>query len=216
VIVFGGVAWMIRGTEGGGSLGALMFCGALLTWLSFSEALLHAAQALGRNAGFIRSMDVPGYVFVAESMVTSLLGSLVTLSLLVTGVVIALNAVPRGALLAVVALLLFHLFALGLALALAPMNVLLPDVAEILRSGLHLWLWTMPIVYSESRIPEVWRFVLDFNPPWVFVRSIRDLVTDSGSVPGLAWATMAGTALGSLWVGSSLGKRLEPSVRDVL
>ena len=215
VVVFGGVAWVIRGSSGG-TLGGLVLCCALLPWLSFSEAVLQSSQAILRNSGFMRTMSISAAVFVAESALVSLLGMFVTLGLLIVAVISVQGTVRPEIALACVAVVLLHAFAFGLALALSAMTVLLPDVSEMLRSVLHLWMWTMPIVYSKGRTPSAWAWTFDFNPPWIFIRSIRDLLVGGAPVSLGEWAGMVGCAALAIGLGLTVQRRLDSSVRDLL
>ena len=63
-------------------------------------------------------------------------------------------------------LLALQLLAFGMALALAHLRALFPDVEQILQAVMPLWMWTLPIIYPETVIPLSLRSWLWLNPPY--------------------------------------------------
>jgi len=112
--------------------------------------------------------------------------------------------------------LLLQALALGLALSLANLRVFFPDIGEVLRALLQLWQWTMPIVYPEAFLPQTIQSWLIFNPPYVFIQSIRTLFLEQ-QLPGWpAWGMMLGWVLLFTGIGTLILRKLHVELRDSL
>jgi len=63
-------------------------------------------------------------------------------------------------------LLVLHLtlLALGLGLWLSALNVRYRDIGTALPVLLQLWMFTSPIIYPASLVPQQWQWVYELNP----------------------------------------------------
>lgn len=216
IAIYGLLASVLFPRPGDAGTRALWHCAGLLVWFSFSEGLVRGSLSVVRLASHIRSSPTPIPVFVAQSAVASFLGLVVTLVLLQGGVILVLDSWRVDALLLMIpAAILLHSMAFGLCLALASLRALLPDVGEILRSFLQVWMWSLPLVYEASLLPARWRELLPVNPPFVYVDSLRRLVMGGDLALG-DWALMVGWAAVTVALGLGLARNLEDDVRDAL
>lgn len=216
ILIYGALAGVLFPRPETRGANALWLCAGLLVWLSFSEGLVRGSQSIVRLAAHIRSSGRPIPAFVAQGALASFLGLLLTLLLLQLAGFFVTGAARVASLPGVVAAaFLLHTMAFGMSLALASLRALLPDVGEILRSLLQVWMWSIPVVYEVSRLPPRWQALLPANPPFVYVESLRRLTLGS-DVGAAEWAWMAGWA--GLWVavGLAVARALENDVRDVL
>jgi ABC-type polysaccharide/polyol phosphate export permease len=200
----------------GGAYATYLLAG-LFPWQAFSEAVVRGSQALGQNAGMLRSLPVPGEAFIVQSALTSLATMQITLLLLMPIAWFAGHAPAWAWLwLPVIGTALIAL-GFGLSLALAHLRVLLPDVGEVLRFFMQMWMWSMPIIYPVAMAQragiEPW---LPLNPPYVFLRSLREaLIEGHGPNAGTLLVMGAWTAL-ALLGGALVTRLLRREARDWL
>jgi lipopolysaccharide transport system permease protein len=71
------------------------------------------------------------------------------------------------------------LFAMGLGLFLATINVFYRDVEQGTNVILQFWFWLTPIVYAESALPEFARRILAWNPMWPVVRATQSIFVEN-------------------------------------
>jgi ABC-type polysaccharide/polyol phosphate export permease len=93
-------------------------------------------------------------------------------------------------------MLLLTLFATGLALGLAAVNVYFRDLGYLWQIFTQVWFFATPIVYTEStltgRVPAAVETILQWNPMAVFARGFRRSMYD-GRFPG--WDNLGACAL---------------------
>jgi lipopolysaccharide transport system permease protein len=192
----------------------LYLCLGLIPWLSFTESLLHGSDAIPQHRLYLRRISLPPEIFVAKNVMSASAGLGISVVLvLLLSLLFGQQPTWSWTLVPVIALL-FQLLAFGMALTLATLRVLVHDVGELLRAILHLWTWTLPIVYPESLVPEQIQPFLLFNPPYAFIRSIRAAVLE-GTAPSIElWASMLGWVTVTLLLGAVVMKRSRSRIKD--
>ncbi len=195
---------------------ALYLTSGLLPWRTFADAIFQGSNAFSQNATYLKRLAIPTEIFVAKVALTSLF--LLGLYLIF---MIPLSFVFGGQLgfsiilLPVLAIFL-HGFALGIELVLANLQVLFPDIRQILQFLVPLWSWTMPIIYPEQIIPSNLKPFLYFNPPYPFLESIRNIILYNRFPPIFVWIVMGIWTLLFLSFGSWVNYQLKDEVRDVI
>lgn len=132
-------------------------------------------NAILSNAGFIRSIYVPKYIFVLSRVVEAmvdLLFSLVALFLVMifTGAPFTLNLLALPIL-----LILAFMFALGFSFVLATYGTFLRDLHHLYNIFTTLWMWLSTIFYPLSIVPSAYRFVFDLNPAIHYINIMRSI-----------------------------------------
>ena len=194
----------------------LYLTSGLLVWRSFSETVRQGSNAFVANSRYLKRLSIPSEIFVARIALSSLF-MLFIYYILVMPVNLVLGNVPGPQILLLPVLLIFsQLLALGMALILANLRPLFPDVGEIVQAILPLWFWGLPIIYPETVLPEHLRPLFYLNPPYAFLKSVRGLILES-RVPSLPiWGIMAGWLVLFLWAGAGVNRKLRSEVREVI
>ena len=194
----------------------LYLCSGFFPWLAFMECVLRGGQAFIEHSSLLKKLAIPEEVFVAQAALSSTLGLMISLVLLLLAAVV-LGFAPRPEwLLVPVVALLFQAFGFGLGLVLSCLNLFFRDLAALLPILFQIWMWSTPVVYTEAILPAAYRSALAFNPAWPFIRSFHALVV-YGTTPGaVEWLPMAAWAAGALLLGGLLVRRLRPEIRDVV
>lgn len=139
-------------------------------------------NAILANAGYIRAIYIPKYIFVLAIVVenfVSLLFSLTALVLvmIVTGVPFTFNLLLLPLLFA-----LMFMFALGFSLFLATYGTFLRDLQHLYGIFTTLWMWVSAIFYPMSIIPSSYRFLFDLNPALHYISILRSICWE-GTMP---------------------------------
>lgn len=189
---------------------------ALWPWIMFSEAVQRGMASITANAGLIRKVALPNQLFVYASVIACyvihLAGFLGVLAILAAmGENIRLAGVP----IAMVLLVPYMLFAMGIALILAALQTLLKDVEHGTSIVLVIVFYATPVLYPLSFVPEAWRGALRWNPLAYLSERLREVLIVEPALNAGDLAVAAASVvvlLGGLWI----FKRLSPYFEDFL
>jgi lipopolysaccharide transport system permease protein len=152
------------------------FC-ALLPWQLFAQALSESSNSLVANERLITKVYFPRLVVPLSAV----LGGLVDFAIAFV-VLLAMMAyygiTPHLAVLALPLLVLLAVMtAFGVGLWLSALNVQYRDVRYTLTFLTQFWMFSTPIAYPSSIVPERWRSLYGLNPM-------------AGVVEGFRWALL--------------------------
>lgn len=158
-----------------------LLCGQLI-FNFISGSGRQGLNAILGNAGFIRSIYVPKYIFVVSRVVEAmvdLLFSLVALFLVMifTGAPFTFNLLALPVL-----LVLAFMFALGFSFVLATYGTFLRDLHYLYNIFANLWMWLSALYYPITIIPTTYRFIFDLNPAIHYINIMRSICYD-GTMP---------------------------------
>jgi lipopolysaccharide transport system permease protein len=166
---------------------------ALLPWLFVSRLISEGASCIASNGGLISKIYFPRLVLPAV-----VAGSLLVDLLVGFAVALAAMAVfgyfpgPQ-----ILALPFFIIFAaatgLAAALIIAPFDVHYRDIRMIIPFLLQIVMFTSPIFYSATVVPERFRWLFDLNPIAVLATGVRWSMLSHGPPPDFATTMGSGT-----------------------
>lgn len=150
---------------------------ALLPWQLFSNSLTESGNSLVANQQLIKKVYFPRLVIPIAAILAGLVDFAIAFVVLL-GMMFYYGIVPTGA---IITLPLFILFALTTALAvglwLSALNVEYRDIRYTIPFLTQFWLFTTPVAYPSSLVPEPWRAFYGLNPM-------------AGVVEGFRWALL--------------------------
>lgn len=150
-----------------------------------SEATSAALISIISSAQLIKKVYVPKYIFPVEKTLFSFVNMLFSLIAIVIIMVITPNTQWHWTLVLFPIPLIYALvFAIGLGLILASVNVFFRDVGHLYSVWLTAWTYLTPIIYTIGMLPENLRWLMKINPLYHYVTYFRMLVMD-GNVPAL-------------------------------
>lgn len=212
-----GYVFKQRGT-GGNSPGYVpVLVMGLWPWNAFAESLSHATTSIQSNAALIGKVALPREILVFSAVSATFLLQAIGFCAIAT--VLRLFGVPIHMLALPLALLVFaqlFLFALGVGLIFAAVQVFVRDLSTALPQILMMWMFCSPVLYSPQVLPKRVQSWLDWNPITHYTESFRAILLGYGNV------TMAGTlaslalAIGLLAIGYRVFRRLNPHFEDFL
>lgn len=181
----------------------------LIFWNFFATSTSQIIGSVVEAGGILKSIPVPPILFPISSLmaaVFNLLISLIPFSVLM----IAFGNVPNlNSFLLLPVVFLYACFILGLSMVMAALNVYLRDIGMLWSSLLPAILYLTPIAYPVTLIPEKWRWLMNFNPLFHYIDSIRSILYSSMAPSISAFIIMLAISGFSLLAGIGIFKKIE-------
>jgi lipopolysaccharide transport system permease protein len=173
----------VPGLEGGTYLVFLAL--GFWPWFAFSEALVRGCTAITEHAALADKVALPRALPVLSAVITAFglhaVGyALVLLALLCFGVPLDWRQLPF----ALLHWLPLLAIAVGLALALASVQVFIRDLAQSVGFLVTLWFFLTPIIYAPEVVPPRFAQWLALNPVTGIVDAQRALLPGLAGMPG--------------------------------
>ena len=168
----------------------------------FSEACGMTLTSILGNASLITKVYMPKYIYP----LTRTLSSAVNLSIsLLPAMIVCLATGVRLQKSVVLSLYFFAcviVFSLGLGMLLATSMVFFRDTQFLWGVLNMMWMYATPIFYPETILPDNLKFVLQINPLYHFLKSIRMCILEGLSPEPAVYVQCLMIALGMLLVGA--------------
>jgi len=146
---------------------------ALLPWNYFAHALSQSGESLVREQRLITKVYFPRVIIPLTPMFSGLVDFAIAFSVLI-GMMVWYNIKPTIGILALpLWILLAMMTALAVGLWLSALNVKYRDVRYTIPFLTQLWLFSTPIAYPASIVPEKWRMIYGLNPMAGVVEGFR-------------------------------------------
>ena len=188
----------------------------LVPWTFFAHGLSQSSNSIVANANLIRKVYFPRLAIpiatVLSGGVDFILAFVVLLGLMFYfGIVPSINVawLPLFLLLALVT-------SLGVGLWLSAMNVQFRDVRYAVPFLTQFWLFSTPIAYPSSLLPEPWRTLYGINPMAGVVEGFRWALLETHETPGPLIIISTLAALAILVSGAYYFRRMEKIFADVV
>ncbi|MDO7881123.1 ABC transporter permease [Salinibacterium soli] len=218
-----------KGDPSGLNIFALWLLCGLLPWLFFSNVLSLGVSSLVSNAALIQKVYFSRVVLPLSQVAARAFTWLFEMGVLVVALAIVGSFVWPWLPLVLVVMLLLALFAAGVALALAVMNVYFRDTEHFLTIILQIWMYLTPIIYPISLVetqshnvggifgtPITVLDLYSLNPMVHFVQVFRELLYDNRWPSGDAMLACVLWAIGSFTLGLIIFRRNEKGLAEAL
>ena len=204
---------ILRFESGGIPYPLFIFVG-LLPWLFFSGAVSSATDSVVGASNLVTKVYFPREILPTAAVFTKVVDLGAGLIIL-AALMVYFGHPPEWTAFWVPILFLIHfLFALGLSLPLAALNLFFHDVRYLVGVVLTLWFYLTPVIYPMEIVPESYRVIYDLNPNALMINAYRRVLLE-GVSPGLD-RLLLGLTIGvcTFIVGYYLFKRMEPGFAD--
>jgi len=188
----------------------------MLPWLAFSEAVGRAPSVVMEHASFVKKLVFPLEILPLNLVISGLFSEFFGLLIFVGGLLITGRDVTLTALWLPLILVPQILFTTGMSWFLAGLGVIFRDLGQLMGFILTVWMFTTPIFYPETSLPQDYLWVFDKNPIFVLVDSYRAVLLEDSAPP---WAPLAWLTAGSAVVfvaGHAWFYKLKKSFADIL
>ncbi|GGI46252.1 transport permease protein [Paenibacillus marchantiophytorum] len=195
---------------------AIYLCAGLIPWISFSDIIVRGSNVFLANSTYLKKLAIPEYIFMLQISLTSTIILFISMGLLFFIVMILGQTVTLLWFLTPIILLMFIIFATGIAFIFASINVFFKDVGQFLVSFIQIWMWLTPIVYIKELLPYNFINIINYNPVYYFIDSLQQIIVYS-KFPVLSnWTIMIVVTFFSFVLGILVLKILRSEIRDVI
>lgn len=158
-----------------------LLCGQLM-FNFISGSGRNGLNAIIGNAGYIRIVYIPKYIFVLSRVIVAFVDLLFSLIALVIVMFFSGAPITWNLLALPVLFVLAFMFALGWAFIFATYGTFLRDLQHLYGVFSMLWMWLSAIFYPLSIVPVTYRFLFDLNPALHYITIMR-AICQEGVMP---------------------------------
>lgn len=188
---------------------------AIIPWTYMSQSMTQSSQSLVQGQNMLGKIYFPRLIFPLTPILARLLDFGISLTILV-GIIVYYRVAPTWNLLFLPLFLVFMIsISLAVGLWLSAMAIRFRDVKFAIGFVLRMLMYTAPIVYSASAIPQKYRLVYSLNPIVGVIEGFRACLLGTSMpwqyiYPGFIIATLL------LITGALYFKRMEGVFVDVI
>lgn len=168
----------------------------------FTESCGMALTSILGNASLITKVYVPKYIYPLTRVISSLVNLAISLIPLILVCLVTGVQFQKSAVLALFFLLCLVIFCLGFGLMLSTSMVFFRDTQFLWGVLNMMWMYATPIFYPETILPEEFRFVLQINPLYHFLKNARICILDGLSPEPAVYIQCFLIALAMLLIGA--------------
>jgi ABC-2 type transport system permease protein len=147
----------------------------ILMWNATSAALTVGTQSIVSNAGLLKKVRLPVWIFPMVSVCSSLTNFALAMIPYIIFFAFVAARLPNQLELLPIVLLTFFFFLFGLTLILSSLNVFFRDVGHVLEPVMMIAFYATPIIYDRKQgpIPDPVKALLELNPFAHFADAFR-------------------------------------------
>ena len=187
----------------------------LVPWTFFANSVSLSGNSVVTNAGLITKVYFPRMMVPAAAVLAGLVDFALAFVVLIGLMFYYGVGLTANILMLPVLVVLTALFALGVGMWLAALNVKYRDVRFVLPFLIQIWLFVSSVIIPSSAVPERWRWLLALNPMSGIIEGYRAaLLGRAFDWPTLA--TAAAITLGVLVYSAYTFRRMEKSFADII
>jgi len=158
----------------------LFIFSGVLPWTFFSNAVSGSSFSLVINAPLITRVYFPRSMVPLAATLVRLSDFIVAAAVLVMLMVYYQQPISWSILFAPFLIVQLTILAMGLGMWFSALNAKYRDISTALPVLLQLWMFTSPIVYPESLVPERWKWVYELNPMVGIIEGFRSSLLGLG------------------------------------
>jgi lipopolysaccharide transport system permease protein len=194
----------------------VFFLLGLLPYQLASKVLLEGSASVVANASLLNRVYFPRVYFPVAASVSSLVNLLFGLVPL-AALLLYFGVVPGWPVVLIPLFVAIALVAaLGVALWLSALNVTYRDITQLLPFIAQAWMFTSPVIYPSTIIPEAWRWAYYLNPLVCVIDAFRWAFAGAPAPPVAGCVSGAVVAIGLLGTGYVFFRKRESTFSDVV
>jgi len=156
------------------------FC-ALLPWNYFARSLSDSSDSLVSSANLVTKVYFPRLILPLSKVLAGFIDFTIAFVILLVLMVWYQIAPSYGIFLLPAFMLIAILTAFGIGLWLTALNVKYRDIKFVVPFITQLWMYTSPVAYSTSLIPEKWQWLYGLNPMVGVIEGFRWALLSKGA-----------------------------------
>jgi lipopolysaccharide transport system permease protein len=215
IVVFGVIFGKVAKLQTDGIPYILFSTVAIIPWTYMSEALTHSSQSLVGSQSMLGKVYFPRVIYPLTPVLAKLVDFSISLTLLVAVMIYYGVAPTWNLLLLPLFIILMMCIPAGLGLWLSALAIRFRDVKFAMAFVIRMLIYTAPILYTASSIPDQYRLLYSFNPIVAVIEGFRACLLGTPIVwqfiiPGVV------TSILLLVSGAMYFKRMERVFVDVI
>jgi len=215
IVIFTVIFGRVAGIQTDGVPYVLFVTVAIVPWFYMQEAMTQSSQSLVTEQSMLGKVYFPRIIFPLTPVAAKMLDFTIAL-LLVVAVLLYYEIAPTWNLLLLPLFLVWMMMIpAGIGMWLSALAIRFRDVKFAMQFALRMLLYTAPILYTASSMPEAWRLVYSFNPLVGVIEGIRACLLGTD----LPWAYIAPGAVTVVLLlvsGAVYFRRMERVFADVI
>ena len=185
----------------------------ILAWSWFARSLTEGTGSLEARRDLVLRPGFATELLPLAVVIVALVDYLLALPILLVATATTTGLHPTIALLPLL-LLIQLVLSVGLALAMAPLQILVRDMRQFATLAVTLGFWFTPVFYRPSQIPEAMDLVYTLNPMAHLIHAHRQVILDGELPDAASLLAVAGVALAVLGAGYAVFRRLRSVVPE--
>lgn len=153
----------------------------MIVWQWLASTINTASRSIVSQSGIISQVYLPKTIFPIGATLTQVINF--GFGLLIIAIFLLFSKIIPGAKIAwlpfIMTMQLF--FMMAIALPIAYLCVFVRDMDNLVTHILRLWFFSSPVIWSQDRIPEKLRFLLDINPMYYFLAGYRNILLNNSN-----------------------------------
>lgn len=187
----------------------------LLPWTFFASAVSNCSNSIIGSAGLITKVYFPRMIIPAAAVGAGLVDLIIAAVILITLTLLYGMTLTGSLVMMLLLAALTMILALGVGILIAALTARYRDVRHVLPFVLQLWMFSSPIIYPLSVVPEKWRWALELNPLTGIIEGFRSSLT--GRAFNWRAIIVSSVVASALLIASAfIFRRLEKSFADVM
>jgi lipopolysaccharide transport system permease protein len=146
---------------------------AIIPWTYMSEAMVASSQSLVTDQSILGKVYFPRLIYPSTPVLAKLVDFSISLLIIVPIMFYYSIAPTWNLLLLPLFVLLMMSVPLGVGLWLSALAIRYRDVKFAMSFGIRMLMYTAPIIYSSSSIPETYRLLYSLNPLVAVIEGFR-------------------------------------------
>ena len=188
----------------------------LIPWVAFSTTVARSSSLFVDKRNIISKINISLPSLLLYVNLSETITFLISLILLFLFLFLGENRISERILLLPFIFYLQQLFAFGLGLLAATLNVFVRDLKEVVGIVLQLWFWFTPIVYVQDILPDLVKKIIVFNPAYVLIESYHRIFIFQEPIPLRGLLLMTLLTHGLVFFSYFTFRRLQKDLRDFL
>lgn len=170
----------------------------------FSLGTVGAMKSIISNAGIIKSVYVPKYLYALSSILSGFVIFLMSLVILVAVMIATQVQFTIFMIFAVLPIIVLLIMTIGIGLILATITVFFRDIEHLYGVFIMLLMYASAIFYPANIIPEKYQIILAINPVYAVIDCLRTVLLNGMLYNPLTLLYATVWAIGSLIIGMAI------------
>lgn len=188
----------------------------LIVFNYFSEVISRSPSLLIENSVYIKKIVFPLEVICWVPIVAGLFNVAICTLISLIAFSVLVSTPSLSCFLLIIALLPFLLFLVGTTYLLAPLGLLFPDLRQIITPILTVFMFSSPVFYPSSALPDRFKYLVDLSPLSVTISNFRGAIGGSDFQDPSAYLLFLILMLIYAWLGFIAFTYLKRGFSDVI